>query len=191
MAEPARTPELPVRMSVRRRRSWLPTATDSPDWCFTRMTFTRIASSALLGLWLCPTAQAGLPASSKNVYHAIVERNVFHLVPVPPPPPPPAPPLPEITLTGITTILPEKCALLKIRYPAGRGGPGREEACILRAGQREGPVEMLAIDERAGCVTVNNSGTLMTITFELQKRVQSAVAVARPELHPPIRLAVH
>lgn len=139
------------------------------------MTFTQIASSALLGLWLCPTAQAGLPASQHNAYHAIIERNVFHLVPVPPPSPPPAPPLPEVTLTGITTILPEKCALLKIRYPAGPAGPAKEEACILRSGEREGPVEMLAIDERAGCVRVNNSGTVMTLTFGPQKPVQQTV----------------
>lgn len=155
------------------------------------MTFTQIASSGLLCLWLCPIAQAGLPASSHNVYHAILERNVFHLVPVPPPPPPPAPPLPEVTLTGITTILPEKCALLKIRYPAGPSGPGREEACILRTGQREGPVEMLAIDEHAGCVKVNNSGTLMTISFQPPKQNQPTAVAARLQLHPPIRLAVH
>jgi hypothetical protein len=119
----------------------------------------------LAGLWLCPFAQAGLPASSHNVYYAIVARNVFHLMPEPPPPPPPAPPLPEITLTGIATILPQKCALLNIRFPAGAAGPAREEECILRPGEREGPIEVLAINEKTGYVRLNNSGTVMSITF--------------------------
>lgn len=34
---------------------------------------------------------------------------------------------------------------------------------------------MLAIDERAGCVRVNNSGTVMTLTFGPQKPVQQTV----------------
>jgi hypothetical protein len=37
---------------------------------------------------------------------------------------------------------------------------------ILTEGQRQGNVEVLNIDENAGSVRVNNSGTIVTLTFE-------------------------
>jgi hypothetical protein len=155
------------------------------------MTFSQLACIGLFGLLPCPTVQAGLQHSSTNRYQGIVERNVFHLVPEPPPPAPPRPPLPELTLTGITSILDDKRALLKIRYPAGAGGPAKEEECILRPGQREGSIEVLEIDETKERVTVNNSGTIMTITFTPTGAEHGAGSAEQVARHPPFRLAVH
>ena len=62
-------------------------------------------------------------------------------------------------LVGITTILQEKRALLKVEFPAQPSEPAKELSCIVAVGQRVGPIEILAIDETAGTVRVNNSGT--------------------------------
>ena len=113
--------------------------------------------------------QATIPEAAPDQYHAIPERNAFGLRPPDAPPTltnPPAP-LPKITLTGITTILGNKRALMKV-MPRGQkpGETNKEESLILTEGQRDGEVEVLQIDERAGSVKVNNSGTVMTLTFE-------------------------
>ena len=36
----------------------------------------------------------------------------------------------------------------------------------MSEGQRAGPIEVLQINEKAGSVKVNNSGTVMVLTFE-------------------------
>ena len=99
-------------------------------------------------------------------YTGIAARNVFGLGPLvtQPPGPPPAP-LPRIMLVGITTILQDKRALLKVQFPAQPPEPAKEVSCILTLGQREGPIEVLAIDETTGSVRVNNSGTEMLLSF--------------------------
>jgi len=107
-------------------------------------------------------------AHSGELYQGITKRNVFGLVPpqiqiVEPPPPQ----IPKLTLTGITTILGNKRALMMEAEPGGKPGqPVQEVSLILTEGQREGNVEVLLIDEHAGSVKVNNSGTIMTLTFE-------------------------
>jgi hypothetical protein len=66
---------------------------------------------------------------------------------------------------GITTILHDKRALLKVYFPARPPEPAKEVSCILTPGQREGPIEVLAIDETTGSVKVNNSGTEMVLNL--------------------------
>jgi hypothetical protein len=107
--------------------------------------------------------------ASHNPYAAIAERNVFNLRPPPSatPPEPPPPPVPKITLTGITTILGDKRALFKVQEqgtPPARAA--KEESYILAEGQRDGDVEVLAIDEAAGAVKVNNHGTVQELTLD-------------------------
>ncbi len=102
-----------------------------------------------------------------RLFTAIPGRNVFGLTP---PEQPPAatvqpPPLRKVLLTGITTILGDRRALLKTLPPPGSPGE-KEQWWILAEGQRAGPLEVLQIDENAGAVKVNNSGTLVTLTFE-------------------------
>ena len=103
--------------------------------------------------------------ASGHPYTSVAARNVFHLLPPTPAPVPPPAPLPKVTLVGITTIPHEKRAFLKVQFPAQPPAPPREVSCVLTLGQREGAIEVLAIDETAGTVTVNNSGTEMVLHF--------------------------
>jgi hypothetical protein len=107
--------------------------------------------------------------SPDNPYNAITTRNVFGLKPPPPPPPDPAsikPPAPKLFLTGITTILGNKRALLKGTYSPAAGEPAKEQFLMLGEGQRDGNVEVIKIDEKASLVTVDDFGTVTNITFE-------------------------
>jgi hypothetical protein len=102
-------------------------------------------------------------------YNDIPDRNVFGLKPPPSQPPATNPPaqLPKITLTGITTILGNKRALMMVAPVAVKPGEKVNElSMILTEGQREGEIEVLQIDEKRGSVKVNNAGTVMLLTFE-------------------------
>ena len=151
------------------------------------------------GLACCASATAVTPDSSEtsgNPYQSIVDRNVFSLKP------PPAPvdsaeanktPVLKITLTGMTTILGNKRVLMKTAPPPGKPGepPKTEQFYILTEGQREGDIEVLEINEKAGSVKVNNAGTPMTLTFEkdgakLPSTPAPAVLGAQPNGAPPI-----
>src|SRR5262245_53678278 len=103
----------------------------------------------LSGLIICGTATADTPdsASSKNPYQGIVERNVFGLKPPPPPAPPPEQPKPpvNITLTGITTILGKKRAFMTVSTAAKPGAPATPTSYMLKEGERDGDIEILAI----------------------------------------------
>jgi hypothetical protein len=97
---------------------------------------------------------------------------------------------PKILLTGITTILGNKRALLKI-LPAALAGKAadasKEISLILTEGQREADVEVLQIDEKAGSVRVNNSGTVMTLTFERDgPKLSSTPATAGQGIPPGV-----
>lgn len=89
----------------------------------------------------------------------------------------PEAPVPNVLLEGITTILGNKRALLKMLPAASPGAPAapgqprqadapKETSLMLTEGQREGGVEVLQIDESAGAVKVNNSGQVVTLTFD-------------------------
>jgi len=122
-------------------------------------------------LWVAFGLSLGTTAlvadTSGNPYLGIAGRNVFRLNP-PQPPHTNLPPalLPKVKAVGITTILGDKLALLKVYLPAMPPEPAKEVTCILTVGQREGPVEVLEIDEKAGSAKVNNSGTVMVLTLE-------------------------
>jgi hypothetical protein len=83
-----------------------------------------------------------------NLYKAIPDRNVFKLTEPPQVQPPSNPPpvLPKITLTGITTILGRKLAVLRVQLPPLGGQPAKEESYMLAEGQRDGNIEVLQID---------------------------------------------
>jgi hypothetical protein len=122
----------------------------------------------LFSLAHCRLAKAADSPHSFNRYQLIAQKNVFRLRSPPPPPhvEPPRPPLADITLTGITTVLGDKRVLLKIHIPARPLQPAKDELCTLSEGQRSGEIEILKVDRKAEAVTVNNSGTVMTITFD-------------------------
>jgi hypothetical protein len=127
--------------------------------------------------------------ASGHPYTGLAARNVFGLLPPQQPPDPRPPPLPRITLVGITTILQDKRALLKVQFPAQPPEPGKEVSCILTLGQREGPIEVLAIDETAGSVRVNNSGTEMLLSFGRDGPRQQDSPPASVAPPPPRRLS--
>jgi hypothetical protein len=128
-----------------------------------------LAGSLALG-----TAATTSPADApQNPYQAVVERNVFGLKPPPPPPDPEAnkPPLPKITLTGIITVGGTKRALMKTPPPVGAPAkpgepPKTEQSYILSVDEREGDLQVLEIDEKAGSVKVNYGGNVTELTFE-------------------------
>jgi len=140
----------------------------------------------LAGLTLCMAANAVTSESSGSPYLGIVERNVFGLKPPPPPPDPAAnkPPPPKIFLQGITTFGGIKRALFKAQMPPKAGEPPKgEQSFILAEGQRDGDMEVVAIDANPpGSVKVNAFDTIITLDFEHNgiKTVAAAPAPGGP-----------
>jgi hypothetical protein len=118
-----------------------------------------------IALWAAATALAA--ESGESPYQSIVVRNVFGLKDPPPPQRPEdnKPPPPKIMLQGITTILGKKRALMKVMTPPKPGAKPEDQSFILTEGQRDGDIEVLEIDEKAGIVKVNNSGTITNLNF--------------------------
>ena len=126
------------------------------------------------GLALAMSARLLLGVPPGNPYLVISERNVFALRPPPRRPDPPAPPAPKVVPVGIATILGVKQALLKVYFPAHPPQPAREDSCVLRVGQREGPIEVLAIDEATRSIEIENSGTTMVLSLDRDAPRQQA-----------------
>ena len=130
----------------------------------------KMLSCTLAGLALCIAANAAISESSGSPYLGIVERNVFGLKPPPPPPDPAAnkAPPPKIFLQGITTFGGIKRALFKAQMPPKPGEPPKgEQSFILAEGQRDGDMEVVAIDANPpGSVKVNAFDTIITLDFE-------------------------
>jgi hypothetical protein len=143
----------------------------------------------LAGCVLLAVAEHRAAADAKiNPYDPIVERNPFGLKPPPPPPDPneapktpPAPPA-TVELTGITSILTSKRALLEI-VP----GPGKPMLKpILGEGERIESVEVVSINVEKNEVTIRN-GTLVTnLTFKVAKSTPTPVAPVPGMVPPPV-----
>jgi len=141
--------------------------------------------------WVCLLAGGALVLGTGAVvnadtspYQRIPARNVFDLRDPPQPsqtPEPPPAPRSKIRLTGITTIFGDERALLMVQEPALPGNPpGPETSCILATGQRQGAIEILEINEKAGTVKVNNDGNISVITFDEIKLPNAAPAQTIP-----------
>lgn len=112
-------------------------------------------------------AEAIAPHTAGNPYDGIMDRNLFGLKPPTAllPPPDLKQPPPDIKLSGITTILGKPRALLKAQIAARPPQPAKEEFYILTEGQRDGDIEVLTIDDKAGTVKVDNHGVIQTLDF--------------------------
>ena len=130
---------------------------------------------------ICPNANVLSAAASADYYKQIPARNLFGLhepVVVVKDPIPPA--LPKIVLSGITTMG-NKLAFLKVQSPPKAGEKQQaEQSFMLMEGQREGAIEILEINEKAGTIRVNNSGTEMTIGFDKDAGVAKSPPSAQP-----------
>src|SRR5437879_1059695 len=128
----------------------------------------RFLVSILGGLALSTLAGATTPDPTGSSYKSIVTRNLFGLKPIQTPAPPVAAPpaAAKLTLTGITTLGGQKLALLKAQLPPTPGVAAKEQPLMLTEGQRDGEIEVVEIDEKAGSVRLKNSGTFITLTFE-------------------------
>jgi len=113
----------------------------------------------------------------KNPYESIVDRNPFGLKPPPPPPeintpPPPPAPLCTVELTGVTSILSSKRALLEITP-----GPGKPVVrAILSEGERLETVEVVSIDVTKNEVLIQNGPVTTNLTFKTIKGTATAAA---------------
>ena len=132
------------------------------------------------------TAALLVTDAAGNPYGVIAGSNVFRLRPPPSQAPPAAPAIiPKVTPVGITTMLAQKMALLKVNFPARPPEPAKEVSCILSVGQREGPIEVVAIDETEGSVKVNNSGTIMVLSLDRDSPRQPPSLMPRGPLPQP------
>lgn len=147
-----------------------------------RTAITLGATTLLIG-----TCASLLADAKVNPYEPIVERNPFGLKPPPPPdpdagkpPPPPPAPLATVDLTGITSILSSKRALLEI-VP----GPGKPMIKpILAEGERVESVEVVSINVEKNEVTIKNGNTVTNLTFKVAKAAPAAAAPPVPGLVP-------
>src|SRR5882672_331701 len=146
----------------------------------------RAAICVLCVLLLCAGGSA-TGADSANPYQGIVDRNVFGLKPPPAPPRPEdnKPPPPKITLTGITTILGNKRALMNVAMPPKPPDPAKQKSFILAEGQRDGDIEVLEIDETSGTVKVDDFGTVMVLDINKDGAKLPATPLAPAPVAPP------
>jgi hypothetical protein len=66
----------------------------------------------------------------------------------------------------VTDILGERVALLKVEIPAKPPQTPTERYLSLAEGQRDGDVEVVRVDVRAGMVTLFNAGEATTLSLE-------------------------
>jgi hypothetical protein len=133
----------------------------------------RVALVCLLGGCALAFGAKAAINSDENSYRRITTRNAFDLRDPPPQQPQPEaapPPRIKIRLTGITTIFGDKRALLMTQEPPSSGkSPTPETSCILAAGKRQGAIEILDINEKAGTVRLINDGNISVIGFDNEK----------------------
>jgi len=121
------------------------------------------------GLVLSASAQALTADAPGNPYQGVVERNVFAIKPPPDPSSlkPAEPEPPKITPQGIMSMFGRQQVLFKTVMPGTKPGePPKETAMVLSVGQREGEIEVVAVDESTGTITFNNHGKLQTLSLE-------------------------
>jgi hypothetical protein len=128
----------------------------------------KLAIPMALAFALSASAHSNVADSSARHYEEIPKRNIFGLkAPEPVQTPRQDPALPKLVLEGTYSIVdPPRALIYELPPGAGPADAGKKRSLILAAGERDGNVEVVEINERAGSVTVRNSGTTMVLTFE-------------------------
>jgi len=126
-----------------------------------------------------PTARsASGPEAEANPYRVIFQRGVFGLLA-----PPPAAEIratdspPEVVLNGIMVVFDRKYALFTL--PAEKG-----KSYLLGEGQSDGQIKLLAVDDRAGVIKIDNHGIVQTIALAKPPAPSSAPTAAAPGADP-------
>ena len=155
-----------------------------------------------MGLMLATAAGARLNggpnvSSGGNPYHAIMDRNIFDIRPVPPPPAPAqqGPPPPNVKLVGLMDITGHPQAVIQTQEP---GAPAKLPTTqMFKEGQRRGAVEVKEIDMSTKMARVEVDGNLLVLKLEAAKAAPPAAgpgpAVAggpRPGFTPAVPGAI-
>jgi hypothetical protein len=127
-------------------------------------------------------------SSQPTPYSEIPERNVFALKPILPQArtnviePVVAP---KIALTGITTILGSKLALLKVHFPSTPAEPAYDLNLALTEGETQDGFKILEIHEDNASATVEYLGNIYTLNLALNppgaRLSASVIAVGKAE----------
>lgn len=132
-----------------------------------RQNLMSIARIVLVGC-ACVCVGAGEAVPQSSGYELIPKKNVFRLkepaqqLPVTQT----NPPLPKVYLTGISTMMNQRLAFLRVPAAAKSGTPVAEQSMMLAEGQREGDIEVLGVDPAAGHVKIRQAGEVVDLTFE-------------------------
>ncbi len=142
----------------------------------------------ILGLMIMCSSALDLRAGSSDApYDLIAKRNIFGLNPPPSTPSPTnftAPP-PKVILTGIITVFGDKRALLKTASPAAAPTEAKgPRYYMLAEGQRDGDLEILQVDEKAGTVALKNAGVSFTLGFSKETPEHVSLAPVPPKIEP-------
>ena len=129
---------------------------------------------------------AGPPADdASNPYSVIVERNIFHLNPLPPPPEPEKPKveLPVVKITGFLSVGTRN----KVLFSATSKEKKEPAYYSLVEGERsgDGKLELVKIHPAKDAVDVINDGTLVTLTLKDDAAKPSETASATPAGEAP------
>jgi hypothetical protein len=120
-------------------------------------------------------------------YNLIPKKNVFKLKEPPTAPPPQITnaPLSKVYLTGISTVLNQRLAFLRLPAAASKGaGPRAEESMMLAEGQRQGDIEVLEINEATGHVKIKQAGEIVDLSFEKDGVKSNLPAIAGNQPSP-------
>ena len=164
-------------------------ATSGRARCFLcNMNRPKLILAPLIGCVLVLSLYAGRGQEPGNPFRVIVESNIFRLKPIPAeepkphPKPEPLAPLAQVMLTGIHTIFGPPQALFEITETA-LGKPVTNRP-ILREGERQGAIQVLAINVEKSVVRIRNGTVETNLTFDVVK--QAAVATQPPAALIPL-----
>ena len=71
-----------------------------------------------------------------------------------------------LELQGFTTILGRPQVLIKMKVPPRPPEPAKDRSLVMDVGQREGDVEIVEMDTRAGIVKLKNQGNLVSLNLK-------------------------
>ncbi|MBU6399731.1 MAG: hypothetical protein KGS61_05385 [Verrucomicrobia bacterium] len=147
----------------------------------------RFGTSICLGLGLLTLAEVVrgsiAQTNASNPYLVIVDRNAFGLKPPPPPPEPKVNKPPEnhtVKFTGISRDATGRKAYLIVQDPVKPGQQPTPQYYCLAEGERQGDIEVKAINEAAETVTILNGNETLTLNFKDHGNTASPQPAAPP-----------